>query len=52
VAGIFHACLAPARHCSYVLEQLGFRNHTTAAIGLPIALPLRPALVHARKGKG
>ncbi len=52
VTGIFHACLAPARHCSYVLEQLGFRNHTTAAIGLPIALPLRPALVHARKGKG
>jgi hypothetical protein len=52
VTGIFHAGTAAGRRCSYVFEQLGFRNSTGAAIGLPIALPLRPALMHLRKGKG
>ena len=47
----FHACLAGARRCSYLLEQLGFRNLTGTAIGLPIALPLQAALIHFRKGK-
>ena len=51
MTALFHARLAAARRCSYLLEQLGFRNRTIAAIGLPIALPLQAALIHFRKGK-
>jgi len=52
LTGILHTRSAVVRRCSYVLEQLVFRNRTSAAIGLPIALRLQPALVRARKGKG
>lgn len=48
----FHACAAVTRRCSYLLEQVGFRDRALEAIGLPIALPLPPALVHVCKGKG
>jgi hypothetical protein len=52
VTGIFHVWSAPARRCSYVLEQLGLRNPAPAAIGLPIAvLSPRPALTLFREGK-
>lgn len=51
MTAFFHAHLATARRCSYLLEQLGFRNRIVAAIGLPIALPLQAALIHFRKGK-
>ncbi len=53
VTGIFHACVDVARCGSYLLEQLGFRNHAFAAIGLPIALPSRrPTFACFREGKG
>jgi hypothetical protein len=51
LTAFFHARLPIARRCSYLLEQLGFRNASAAAIGLPIAVPLQAALVHLRKGK-
>ncbi len=51
MTAFFCARLAAARRCSYLLEQLGFRNLTAAVIGLPIALPLQPAHGHFRKGK-
>ena len=52
LTAFFHARLTVARRCSYLLEQLGFRNSSAAAIGLPIALPFQAAHVHFRKGKG
>ena len=52
MTAFFHARLAGARRCSYLLEQLGFRNSSAAAIGLPIALRFQAAHVHFRKGKG
>jgi hypothetical protein len=52
MTAFFRARLAAARRCSYLLEQLGFRNSSAAAIGLPIALPLQAAQIHFRKGKG
>jgi hypothetical protein len=51
MTAFFHARPAVSRRCSYLLEQLGFRNPSAAAIGLPIALPLQAALIHFRKGK-
>ena len=51
MTAFFHARPAVPRRCSYLLEQLGFRNRIVAAIGLPIALPLQAALIHFRKGK-
>jgi len=47
-----HSRLAGARCCSYLVERLGFRNPSAAAIGLPIALPLQAALMHFSKGRG
>ena len=52
MTAFFHARLAAARRCPYLLEQLGFRNSSAAAIGLPIALRLQAAHIHFRKGKG
>ena len=52
MTAFFCARLAAARRCSYLLEQLGFRNSSAAAIGLPIALRFQAAHVHFRKGKG
>jgi hypothetical protein len=52
MTAFFHARLAAARRCSYLLEQLGFRNSSAAAIGPPIALPVQAAQIHFRKGKG
>ena len=52
MTAFFHARLAAALRCSYLLERLGFRNPSAAAIGLPIALPLQAAHIHFRKGKG
>jgi hypothetical protein len=51
LTAFFHARLASARPRSYLLEPLGFRNLAVSAIGLPIAIPLRAAKVHSRKGK-
>jgi len=52
VTEFFHACPAAPRRSAYLLEGLGFRDRTRAAIGLPIALtPLQPALIHVCKGK-
>jgi hypothetical protein len=51
LTAFFHARRAAARRRSYLLEQLGFRNASAAAIGLPIALPLQAAHRHFRKGK-
>jgi hypothetical protein len=51
MTAFFHACRATARRCSYLLERLGFRSPSAAAIGLPIALHLTAAPVHFRKGK-
>jgi hypothetical protein len=51
LTAFFHARLPIARRYSYLLEQPGFRNLSAAAIGLPIALPLRAAKIHYRKGK-
>jgi len=48
----FHALLADARRRSYLLEQLDLRNDGLEAIGLPIALPIQPALIHFGKGRG
>jgi hypothetical protein len=52
MTAFFHVRLAAARRCSYVLERLGFRNRSAAAIGLPIAIPLQEARIPFRKGKG
>ncbi len=52
VSEFFHACLAAPQGASYLLDLLGFRNRVLSAIGLPIALPLPPAPIHFRKGKG
>ena len=51
MTAFFHARLAGPQRCSYLVERLGFRSLTVAAIGLPIALPLQAALIHFRKGK-
>ena len=51
MTAFFHARLRAALRCSYLLERLGFRSPSAAAIGLPIALPLQPAQIHFRKGK-
>jgi hypothetical protein len=45
----FHARETVAWCCSYLLEQIDFKNHFVAAIGLPIAIPLPAAYI--RKGK-
>ncbi len=41
MTGFFHARLAAMRRSSYLLERLGFRDLSAAAIGLPIALLFR-----------
>jgi len=51
MTAFFHARLRAAPRCSYLLERLGFRSPSAAAIGLPIALPLQAAHIHFRKGK-
>jgi hypothetical protein len=51
VSGFFHVRLGAPPRSSYLLERLGFKRPTVAAIGLPIALPLQAALIHFRKGK-
>jgi hypothetical protein len=52
VTGISHARLAAPRRRSYLVERLSLRNYAFAAIGLPIALRTRPALIYFREGKG
>ena len=47
-----HASLAAPRRSAYLLEGLGFRNRTRAAIGLSIALSIQAALIHFGKGRG
>jgi hypothetical protein len=51
MTALFHARLRAAPRCSYLIERLGFRSPSAAAIGLPIALPLQAAHIHFRKGK-
>ncbi len=52
VTKLFHARPPAAGRRSYLLELYGLRNNALAANGLPIALPLQPALMHFGKGKG
>jgi len=52
VTKLFHACRLATGCRSYLLELYGLRNNALAANGLPIALPLQPALMHFGKGKG
>lgn len=52
VTVFFHARLAAPRRRSYLVEQPSLRNAALAAIGLPIALATRPALIYFREGKG
>ena len=52
VTKLFHACPAAGERRSYLLEQLGLRNDGLEAIGLPIALSIRPALIHFGKERG
>src|SRR5260370_38498960 len=50
MTAFFHARMAAARRCSYLLEKLGFRRSFTTAIVLPMALLILAVLIHIRKG--